>query len=298
METFQNLIKMSRPQNALMPVTAFFFGSFIGNPYIEVLNDRTYYYSFLTVLFLSMFATLHNDLEDYSIDKANGRDYGLHGKDAVEKKTVKQFCWLLILGTLFSAFLSGQFEIVSIFAILSLLFAYAYNSKPLRLSRKPNLSIISLTFCMATLPLLLGYYLGSIGSSYSYLILVSILVGTFLQRFAISMLKDYKDVKGDKEHNKKTFLIAFGPRITRFVSIIVSIFGYLLIGAGIYGIISKNMASMLVLCTLSLFSLYIVFVHFSLKSGWQNKFNNKLFHKIIKLDLIYSFGILLCLYIW
>jgi 4-hydroxybenzoate polyprenyltransferase len=106
--------------------------------------------------------------------------------------------------------------------VLGYLFlGWVYNAPPLRLSVRPFASIVTLGVYYAALPFLFGIFL--VGSTNVNVLIFG--AGLLLQRVATSVLKDYKDTKGDALHGKRTFLLTYGAKATGVTSMVLYVAG-------------------------------------------------------------------------
>jgi 4-hydroxybenzoate polyprenyltransferase len=99
-----------------------------------------------------------------------------------------------------------------------------YNARPLRLSRKPVASIAVLGLCYGLLPLVYGFTQHGGGLTRALVIVGGL---WFLQRVSTSIMKDFKDAKGDKLFGKKTFYLVYGRRAIAWVSNSFSLVAYI-----------------------------------------------------------------------
>ena len=122
-----------------------------------------------------------------------------------------------------------------------------------------------------------------------------LMIGGFAVRFALSMLKDYKDYEADKKYGKRTFLVAFGGRVTKGVSLVLSALGYAVILAALFvtGVPLYAIAALVPLVV------YGIMLRRDLGAE-QGTFghNNKLFHQALDANNIFDVGIILCFYFW
>jgi len=110
-----------------------------------------------------------------------------------------------------------------VFIAIFLGLSWLYNKPPMYLSRRPLASVITLGLCYGALPLLYGYVLSGRGLT-SFIVVLGFL--WFIQRIATSILKDFKDVHGDKRFGKKTFYLVYGQQKTALVSVAFSLLAY------------------------------------------------------------------------
>ena len=173
----------------------------------------------ISVFLIHSFATVRNDINDYEIDRMNSPRKPL-SSGQIDFRTARNFSLILFFILLCIAILA--FPIGSTFIILMVVLAALYNERPLFLSRKPFGSLIILALMYSSLPFLYGYCL-----THSQLTLAVIItvVAWFILRLSISVLKDFKDAKGDALFNKKTFYLSFGKKATIIFSLIAGVIG-------------------------------------------------------------------------
>ena len=155
-----------------------------------------------------------NDYADREIDKINlktANDRPLVSRDISQK----QF-WIIhfssgILSLVFASFY-GAFAVLATVGML--VTDYLYSIKPFRISDRGIYSQLVLAVGYVFYPFSLGYWAIMEPSGYSWLLATGLYLG-FVARI---LLKDFRDVKGDKKHGKMTFLLRHGARITCKVS--------------------------------------------------------------------------------
>ncbi len=91
---------------------------------------------------------------------------------------------------------------------------YVYSLRPIRVSDRGIAAQYLLAFAYTYFPLSLGYW--SSAANYSFPWLLSF--GIFSSFIARLLLKDFRDVRGDRQYGKKTFLLRHGPKITTLTS--------------------------------------------------------------------------------
>lgn len=214
----KSFVQLARPYNATTVLLAFSIGYFLSLQQVVNIN---YFVGTIIILLLHSAATIQNDIEDFKIDKINAPEKPLQCK-RVSLKEAKIFQLTLVVCTLVISLIN--FPIHFIFVVLMLIASYLYNKKPFLLSRKPFSSLVILGLVYSLGPILYGYILNKVQLT---LVFILILTFWFFLRVSISIMKDYKDKKGDKIFNKKTFYLTFGNTTVAWTSIILSIFGYL-----------------------------------------------------------------------
>lgn len=217
---YKDYIDLIRPYNATTIVLAFCIGYFFKNNSIDT---ATLILGIAVIILTHSIATIQNDINDIEIDKVNSPEKALaSGKISINK--AKKFSNILLLFVLAISFWGNIIHIIFISIIL--LISWLYNSSPFFISRKTYSPLIILALMYSVIPMLYGYILknGMINSNIIY-----ITIAWFFLRISISILKDFKDEKGDSMFNKNTFYLTHGKKITIFVSLFFSIISYLYI---------------------------------------------------------------------
>lgn len=278
-------LSILRPQNSISPILAFCFG-YVGLVY-ESQNLAGAAQYILIIFLLHSIATLQNDIVDEHIDKDNKRNSVLIDKLLSRNQAWQLFgilCFFLIL----TIALSDK-PLVNIgFSLVFIAGSFVYNMRPFQFSRRPILSIASLAVLLGALPVIYGT-LVSDSEKMGGLILLA--VSFLLFRGSTAILKDYKDVKGDTLHGKKTFLIAFGSLRTYQSTLVLSsvggifLFTYLVIysplPAFILGVVGVALG-------------LLVLMRKQLKTADHDHANVR-FHTIVKATSLLELGILVCL---
>lgn len=286
---FRAMVSLVRPRNAVPPVLALLIGF--------LLTGRPVNMALLTagamVIFLAhSWATLQNDIEDLRIDRSNNRTSILL-RGEVTVRTARQFGYVLAGATLLVTAISQPVGLHLLFAALFFGLAWSYNSAPLFLSRRPLTSIVVMGLFYGVLPLLYGLWLGD---GTSPVIMLFLVLAWFLARCSISILKDYKDHTGDAIHNKQTFLLCFGPEITRRASVGLAVIAY--------GIVVGLLAASYVTSPLQIALLgvtvagvaYTIYLRASLPNSLKEAGQaNRQFHKILMLTNFIDLAIIICL---
>lgn len=215
-ETIHRYVRLARPYIALPPLLAYFIAVAVSQQ--EWTAFKIIIGSLLVLLMVTA-AVLHNEIEDELIDRSNRTKNKLFSTyismDKLSYISALFYALSLVLG------LVGDITAGIAFVALGTLLSWAYSAAPLRFSRRPIASTITMGLCYGALPLLLGLSGGKHGGFFIFWLGVA----WTLQRCGISLLKDYKDFSGDKLHNKRTFLVAYGSRITAITSIALGIIG-------------------------------------------------------------------------
>lgn len=208
-------IELARPSNVLLPALAVVAGFLFTGAEL----NADLWIGLVAFFLLHSAVTIWNDIEDRAIDKLNNVDTILT-RSAKAIPQARKVVVLLVVATLVCGVFLPPSAIT--WLVVFLVLAWAYNARPLILSRRPISSIVVLGLCYAFVPILLGASLG-LGVSSE---VVWLAVFWALGRASLSILKDYKDAVGDAKSNKRTFLLVYGNRRVRLVSLILGIVGY------------------------------------------------------------------------
>ncbi len=286
--TLRALLTLCRPHNAVPPLLAMLLGYAAAGGY--TFSEITLLTGLFGILCLNFAATLQNDLADRAIDASAKRATPfLEGRMSAEQLRSAAI-GLTALG-IGLPLLLGQKSVV-IFLLIYALLCWAYNMPPVQASRRPISSIMLLALLFHTLPFALGTYIGAGGDRF---VLAVLLVGGFAQRFALSMLKDYKDYEADKKHHKHTFLIAFAAKATKRISQSLAALGYVTILA----VLTEVNVPLLAVAALLPLAAYGMVLRQDLGTQ-QHQFarNNTLFHRALIANNLFDAGVILCFCFW
>lgn len=208
----EQLYLLARPANVTLPALVLLSGYVVGGGSLFISDWR------LAVLVVAGFLvhsglTIINDLSDRKVDVDNDVDTIITKGSKKDVRRVWVSSVALIVAGMVLTLVLPVFVQVGVWTMA--LLGIAYNTKPLLLSHRPHLSIAALGVLYATLPFLVGYFMYAPEISWQILLLA---VFWGCARAAISILKDFKDVKGDKKHGKHTFLLRHGRKVTLVAS--------------------------------------------------------------------------------
>lgn len=169
----------------------------------------------LAVAFWYMNGTALNDYADYEIDLVNLKGdkdrplvIGLSHRD--ELKYLAYVFGLCALGL--SLALSATHALITAGLLL---LNYSYSLKPLQISRRGGLAPLLLPLGYVAYTLSVGYGLNGWTLTPGFWLLAAALYAHFVSRI---ILKDYRDVVGDAQHGKRTFLLRHGNLAVCLVS--------------------------------------------------------------------------------
>ena len=149
-------------------------------------------------------ATAINDLADFEIDKINLQneiDRPLINGQSNKKQLIYIAILTLVIGSILMYLISWR--AVLLFIIL-IIFNYIYSMPPFKISYRGGLAQMLLPMGYVVLPYLLGVL---VINEQNLIISPVVMIGLYLIFCARVLLKDFRDVKGDKKYGKNTFLL-------------------------------------------------------------------------------------------
>lgn len=172
----------------------------------------------LLAFFVVVAATIHaNSINDYSdrdidsINLQNAADRPLVTKD-ISNKGFWMIHFTSVILVLFFSFFYGMGAVILTMGLL--IIDYLYSLKPMRVADRPILSPLLLSAAYVFYSFSIGYWSVSTRGEYPWMLAW----GLFLGFVARLLLKDFRDVKGDKQYGKITFLLRYGTKATCLVS--------------------------------------------------------------------------------
>lgn len=177
----------------------------------------------VTYVFIGLFslacwyinATSINDLADFEIDKINLKkelDRPLVNNQSNAGSLVIIAILSAVLALLMLLIVSWQSSVLFLSLIL---LNYIYSVPPIRVSYRGLLAPALLPIGYVVLPFLLGIMM--VAGSYNT-ITVLVLSGLYMLFFSRVLLKDFRDVKGDKKFGKLTFLLRHSVKVVTATS--------------------------------------------------------------------------------
>ena len=161
-----------------------------------------------------MSATAFNDVSDFEIDKLNiPKD---NSRPLMTMGVTKRQLTIFAYSSLFAAFAFAILvsPIYILFVLSGIVLSVFYSLKPVRISYRGILAVLWLPLSYVVLSFMGGSLINGGLNSYSLKILLALYI-SFIGRI---ILKDFRDVKGDKKFGKKTFLVRHGAKKTCFVA--------------------------------------------------------------------------------
>lgn len=159
--------------------------------------------------------TALNDYADVEIDQINLKgdtDRPIVSGQASRSEVLRAAVLSMLVALVLSAALS---PLLAAIMIGLLLLNAAYSLRPLQISRRGGLAPLLLPLGYIVLPFSLGYFIHHDAASNTWL---RLLLAFYLHFIGRIILKDYRDVKGDKAHGKLTFLLRHGTKVVTAVS--------------------------------------------------------------------------------
>ncbi len=168
----------------------------------------------LIIALLFINATSVNDLADEEIDKVNLPGHRLRPLTGGTAKSK-----LRRLGVV-AGIIAGLIALTIGPAVVGLVIAailmnWAYSRPPLRISYRGILAPLFLALCYVAIPFLIG---ASLNLDDWPPRVFGLLVGLYVTFIGRVILKDFRDVEGDRQFGKRTFLVRHGQRLTCQVS--------------------------------------------------------------------------------
>lgn len=186
---------------------------FIGSLSAGAVSSKTFL-AILVLLPWYFHAASSNDYSDRKIDEVNLGE--AKNRPLIANSISHKTLWALHLfagfATLGASLIYGRIVVLLTLAVL--LYDYAYSFKPIRITDRGIISQLTLPFAYVLFPLSLGYWSVDTDITYPWLLLAGLYTG-FVARL---MLKDFRDVKGDKMFGKCTFLLRHGRLATCYMS--------------------------------------------------------------------------------
>lgn len=202
---------------------------FVGSVAVGGVEPRTIL-ALLVLVTWYIHAASANDYADRHIDKINlknAKDRPLLSKDVSYKQMLVIHC---VSGAL-ALFLASFYGVLAVLATVGMLIInYAYSLKPIRLSDRGLISQLVLALGYVYFPFSLGYWARAGHEEYPWLLSFGLYLG-FVGRL---LLKDFRDVIGDKKHGKMTYVLRHGAKNTCILSVIFWFLGMYAVGEALH----------------------------------------------------------------
>jgi 4-hydroxybenzoate polyprenyltransferase len=287
LDKINGLVQLTRPENASGSALTYLIGYFFAASGIKA----ELFIGLFILLLLHSFATVQNDIEDFEIDRANKRT-GILQDNSITLNQARLFCKLLVAAAVVLAVFSDQKRLNFIVIVGLSIVAGFYNLNPVRASKRPVTSIAFMGLCYGALPLIYGYLVGGGKFSAKFILLGCLF---FIARASTSILKDYKDAKGDKAYNKKTFYLRYGAKTTARVSILGASVAYIGLVAMMLVSETSSWLFYLALVLAVLLAILSIVLRVRLAKNNNEKSLNKLFTRIFYRHNQFEGALVLCL---
>lgn len=160
-------------------------------------------------------ATTVNDISDVEIDKINLK--AAKGRPLVHNQVSVRTLWQLNILAELSALVGAAFLGRASLLVVSagLVLNYIYSLRPIQLSHRGYLAPLALPLGYVVIP----YLLGSLNSGATLTSSLNLLLlGLYIAFVGRIILKDIRDIKGDKQFGKNTLVVMHGKAATCLVS--------------------------------------------------------------------------------
>jgi 4-hydroxybenzoate polyprenyltransferase len=235
---------------------------------------------------MMFFAALQNDIYDRVADNAGSRKAPLN-QGQLRVGVVTAWCRIFLAAGIAAALATMHWVSAALLVAFAGL-VWSYNAPPLRLSYRPIASILTLGLLLSALPLTAGVAVSEQPVSGSNLGIL--MLGLFLTRMSVSILKDYKDYQEDKRFNKQTFLITYGAAATKNVSFGLAGLGYVLTLFILPGMVAKPIAAALLVPLAT----YALWVRSRLTTSSAEMSNQTNFQSTFTLSIYFEMIVLAC----
>lgn len=155
-----------------------------------------------------------NDYYDRNIDAINLKD--AHDRPLQAKDVSYRQLWIInLLSGVLAVLFAAIYGTLAAWIMAGMLVVdYLYSVKPVRISDRGILGPLVISLGYALYPFALGYWSLGTGADFNWLLALGVYLG-FVGRV---LLKDFRDVVGDKKFGKLTFVIRHGNAMTAIVS--------------------------------------------------------------------------------
>jgi len=233
------LLEITRPWNALVTGLLALFGATV----IGGVDPVSGLLVFLIFTFAYMAGTTVNDIYDELIDKIN-----MPYRPLQEKRVSRSGVWKLSIFlhalTLVIGFTLGWK--IFLLTIVFFIFSFIYSVPPVALNKRGILGQIELSITVLFIPVFTGMVLalGNFFVPINYILVMLFFSSLFVFIF---LLKDFKDIQGDRAWNKKTPVAQLGPKNTKTLSIIGSVISFIMIMFFFYRIFEFSIIQVVIL---------------------------------------------------
>ena len=276
------IVQLLRLQNASHPGLGILLGYFLSGA------DNLARCALVLAAFLLLHSlvTVWNDIEDEQIDIKNGR----HTLGQLRKQGgVTLLRGVMIAMAVAAVGISLRLPVeTNLWLLAFIVLAWLYNSAPLYGSRRPYMSMVIMWLTYGVIPFGLGLSLGSP-------VWLAIFAGLSwsLVRLSLSLLKDFKDARGDADSGKRTLLLVTGKTAVARLSIILTAAGYIGLIVTVY-LITAWLAFLLLLVP----AYWIITRRLELLAAQSYGRLDGIFHEGLRYQLYFDGILVTCLSIW
>ena len=243
-----NLLVLGRPWNGIV------IGMFSLLGYLLAGGNEIYSAVFLFLAFFLQYfgGTILNDLSDLKSDEINMPFRPLSTK-VISTNQAK----FVFIASYISSFLISLYFSFNLFigTFLFFLITMLYSVPPFRLVGRGFLGNISLGVVSIFVPAMTGFAVGkNIFTMSEALLFFFVFLTLFFSFFYL--IKDFKDLEGDKKSGKKTFVLLYGVNLTIKLSIIGSIIFFTLAILSLNLLLNSNLLLIISAIFLTFFIYY------------------------------------------
>ena len=177
------------------------------------------------ILFIALYGivALQNDLSDIEADKINHRtDIPYASGLLTQNQLIISMAVLSAIATVVGYILNYH---VLLWVSTYILLGYLY-SGPLNVKSRGAFAALLLGFCYGAIPWLIGASVTNQMDQYNLLFLA---FASFIFSSGIIVMKDFRDIKGDRATGKNTLLVTKGASYTRYYYLVVTSISYVLL---------------------------------------------------------------------
>jgi 4-hydroxybenzoate polyprenyltransferase len=181
---------------------------------------------FLCMAVWYIHATAINDLADYEIDKINLKGHG--DRPLVVGAADKQVVRSIAIGAGVVGLLAGyaiSWQVCALMACV-LVLNWVYSMPPFQVSHRGGLAQLLLPLGYVAFPFTLGIL--ALNAPWNQETLL-VMAGLYLMFCARVLLKDFRDVKGDKQHGKMTFLLRHSVQTVVQTAVLAYVLGVVIL---------------------------------------------------------------------
>lgn len=201
-----------------------------------------------------MSATAFNDVSDFEIDKLNipkDNSRPLMTMN-ISKKQLTIFAYSFLITSIILSLLISPIYIF--YALSGIFLSVFYSIKPFAISHRGILASLWLPLSYVVLSFVGGASINGGLNSFSIKILIALYI-SFIGRI---ILKDFRDVVGDKKFGKKTFLVRHGAKLTCLVASSAWLIGDLVLSISLWSKFKLQVVLIQCVFVLIIYSLYLL----------------------------------------